>query len=89
MISLAALAHSGQLSPSGHLGKMDDARQLQDAMEELPEELREVILLRDFELLPWPRVAERLECAESTARDRHKRAYARLGEILPSESGEA
>lgn len=74
---------SGRISMSRLIEHAEEAEILQEAMGCLSEDHREIILLRDFEELTWPQVAERLDCAQSTARERYQRAYAALGDLLP------
>ncbi|HPF70522.1 MAG TPA: sigma-70 region 4 domain-containing protein, partial [Candidatus Krumholzibacteria bacterium] len=53
-----------------------------DALAALPYELREVVLLRDWEGLDHAAVARQVGASEVAVRKRYSRALARLGELL-------
>jgi RNA polymerase sigma-70 factor (ECF subfamily) len=55
---------------------------LRDAMATLPDEQREALQLRVIEEQPYATVAERLGCAEATARQRVSRGLRRLAMVL-------
>lgn len=73
---------AGGESPLELANQAEEMLLLQTAMEQLPENLREVILQRDFELKSWPNVAAALGRAQSTAREWYRKAHTRLGELL-------
>ena len=52
------------------------------ALEKLPEDLREVVLLRKYESKPWEEVADLLEESSSSSRRRYVRAIGVLREML-------
>jgi len=56
--------------------------QVREAVEQLPESWREVILLRDFQQLRWKEVAQVLESTEKAVQNMHARARIRLASIL-------
>jgi len=73
---------SSEPTPTEKVGGSEQILRFQQAMERLPGDLRDIVLLRDFERLSWPETAARAKCADSTARERHKRAYKLLGDYL-------
>ncbi len=60
-------------------------RVVQEALLELPEQLREVVLLRDYEGFDHNTIAGMLGSSSSAVRKRYSRALARLGELLEGE----
>ena len=69
-------------SPSRALERAERAAQLRRALEHLPEEDREVLLMRNYEDLPYGEIAALLDISPAAARQRHGRALARLGRLL-------
>jgi RNA polymerase sigma-70 factor (ECF subfamily) len=63
---------------------IEDERQarVRVGLELLDREDREVILLREFDGLPFGRIGERLQVSEDAARQRFNRALPRLAEVL-------
>ena len=57
-------------------------QQVAVALERLPEDLREVVLLKRYESKPWREVAEVLGESDSTSRRRYVRAIDALREML-------
>ena len=57
-------------------------RRVQEAILDLPETLREVVLLRDYEGLDHKEIAEILEIGHDAVRKRYSRALAELGRLL-------
>ena len=66
----------------GVLALADDVRRLQDAICELPDRLRSVILLRDIAQMPYRRVASLLGITSGTARLYRRHAVVRLAELM-------
>lgn len=64
------------------LDAREAARVLEQALGELSEKLRSVILLRDYEGLSYAEIAEALGIGEGTARKRHSRALGELREAM-------
>ena len=58
---------------------------LAEALTTLPEDQREALRLRVIDALPYPEVAERLQCAEAAARQRVSRGLRRLALVLQEE----
>lgn len=84
---------SGALSDTTRMNSMVDAREesppdaaerleeesmLLDALAKLPERDRDVLIMRQFERLTWPRIAEILEVPESSCRRWYEEAVDRL-----------
>jgi RNA polymerase sigma factor (sigma-70 family) len=63
-----------------------ELRMLEQAIAELPEGCRAVLLLRKVELLSHREIAERLGIAVSTVEKQHARALRLLRAALPAES---
>jgi RNA polymerase sigma-70 factor (ECF subfamily) len=64
-----------------------ELRQLEEAIAQLPEGCRTVLLLRKIDLLSHHEIAERLGIAISTVEKQHARALRLLRAALPAESG--
>ena len=69
-------------SPSQHVSKQEMATRVRQALAELAETDCEVLLMRDFEGLPYEEIAYVLGTTAATARKRRGRALIRLGTIL-------
>lgn len=72
-----------QRSPLSAAGFNEDSHRLLEALEQLSDEYRRVIELRDFEGMPHREIAERMgKPSEAAAQMLHARAIARLTTIL-------
>ena len=71
-----------QSSPSGKAARREQAVLLADALEQLPGDYREVIVLRHFEELTFPQVAQRLGRSEDSVKKTWARALAALRRSL-------
>jgi RNA polymerase sigma-70 factor (ECF subfamily) len=71
---------AGETGPSQKLAQKELRKLVQQTIDSLKEEDREIILLREFEDLPNSEVAELLGLSESAATMRHGRALHRLKE---------
>ena len=69
-------------TPSVEVGRAETADAVRDAIAELPERYREVILLRDYADSPWEEVGEELDLSPNAARMLHSRALTKLGGLL-------
>jgi RNA polymerase sigma-70 factor (ECF subfamily) len=69
-------------SPSQEVVKQEQSVRLAEVLERLPEEFREVIILRNLEGLPHDEVARRMERSPGAVRMLWVRALARLREEL-------
>lgn len=74
---------------SARLIRQELRDRVQQALEQLPSELREVLILRHLERMPVAEVAERMQIAEGTVRSRQFRALALLRQLLDTGSTEA
>ena len=72
------------LNPSSLVLKNADMEMLQRSLEQLPDEFREVIVLRDLEELSYKQIAEVTNVPLGTVMSRLARARARLKQILCS-----
>ena len=61
-----------------------EREQVRAAIPQLPEELREMIILREYEALSYQEIAVVLDCPPGTVMSRLARACARLLELLPA-----
>lgn len=61
-------------TPEGHLLSDEIARTVQRALDELPEDLRTAIVLREFDGLSYEEIANTMECPIGTVRSRIFRA---------------
>jgi len=69
--------------PGSELRSEEHRAIVRECLASLPERYREVILMRDYEDVPWPEVVERLAASsEGAARMLHLRAIEKLGEAL-------
>lgn len=73
-------------SPAGdphlhYISKLEIA-QVRDAIQQLPAEFREIIILREYEELSYQEIAEILQCPPGTVMSRLARARSRLRSIL-------
>jgi len=65
--------------------KSEQVRLVQSALNMLPEMLREVVLLRDYQDLPHEDIAECLGISSAAARKRYSRALSQLAQLLSAE----
>jgi RNA polymerase sigma-70 factor (ECF subfamily) len=79
---LAQRLLAGSLTPGRKVVKQEMVRRVRQAMAQLPEAEREIILLRNFEELSNTEVAAILEIEPATASKRYGRALLRLHRIL-------
>ena len=77
---------AGDSTPSQQLDQQELARRVRQAVAQLPDPDREVLMMRTFEGLSFEEVGVLLEIDPATARKRHGRALLRLHKIL-SEGG--
>ena len=77
------LAASGS-TPSQHVSKREQAVLLALALEKLPDDYREVIILRHLEALTFPQVAERMNRSEDSVQKLWVRALGRMRTSLSS-----
>ncbi len=80
-IALANLTAQGT-SPSGRMAKEEEGVLLARALASLPQDYREVIILRSLEDLPYQEVARRMERSEGSARMLWLRALSQLKRAL-------
>jgi RNA polymerase sigma-70 factor (ECF subfamily) len=69
-------------SPSQHVSRREQAVLLADALKRLPEEYGEVIILRHFEGLRFPEIAQRMQRSVDSVEKLWVRALARLRRSL-------
>ena len=68
--------------PGDEAIRAEDRRSLQQALDQLPEEFRLPVVLRDVAQLEYAEIAERLGIPAGTVRSRISRGRARLAELL-------
>lgn len=73
---------NGRATPEGEAIAAERERLVQEAIGRLPEQLREVVVLRDYEGLDHEAIAEIVGASGTAVRKRYSRALARLGEFL-------
>jgi RNA polymerase sigma-70 factor (ECF subfamily) len=81
-VCLGAQLVAAQSSPSSHASRRERAVLLADAMQELPEDYREVIILRQLEGLSFPEVSQRMGRTEDSVKNLWARALSRLRRSL-------
>ena len=72
------------MNPSALALKSGEVEMLKESLEELPEEFREVIVLRDLEEMSYKQIAEVINVPLGTVMSRLARARGRLKRILCS-----
>ena len=73
---------ASQSSPSQQASRREQAVLLADALNALPEDYREVIILRQLEDLPFAEVAERMDRTENSVKNLWARALGRLRRLM-------
>jgi len=71
-----------QHGPHQQLMRKVEAERVREAIRQLPDDFREVILLREYEDLSYREIAELVGCPAGTVMSRLARARARLRELL-------
>lgn len=85
---LAELLAAGGSSPSRHLVREEERREIWRALSELSEQDREILVMRYIDGLSFAEIAAILALSEGSARVRHFRALQRLGPRLgPADDG--
>jgi len=75
-------------APPGLPGRIEEVARLEAAMERLPDEYREVILLRDYAGAAWDLIAEQTRRpGTDAARRMHARALMQLARLARGDSG--
>ena len=83
----AGLAVETAKDPHSLYVKKIETDQVREALEQLPEVLREIIVLREFAELSYQEIAALLQCPLGTVMSRLSRARVKLGTLLsPSQS---
>lgn len=78
--------HTAQdVSPSRIVADKEDSERVAQVLETLPDDYREVILLRNFEELPYDQIAQRMGRSEPAVRMLWLRALSELGNRFKSE----
>jgi RNA polymerase sigma-70 factor (ECF subfamily) len=75
-------AASGALDPQAIMLRTEDTQRVRQALEQLPDEFREVIVLRELEGLPYKDIAQIAAIPIGTVMSRLARARERLQQIL-------
>jgi RNA polymerase sigma-70 factor, ECF subfamily len=73
-------------SPSARAERREEARRLAEAMERLPADYRDVLLLRHFQGLTFPEIARRLDKTLDVVKNVWLRGLARLRRTLEKEA---
>src|SRR6516165_1881337 len=81
-VALGAQLVATQSSPSAQAPRREQAVLLADAIGELPDDYREVIILRQLEGLSFPQVAQRMGRTEDSVKNLWARALGRLRRSL-------
>lgn len=71
-----------QPDPLSDAGRQEELANLRQALTELPDDMREILLLRDFHDLPYAEIASVLDIAAGTVMSRLHRARSTLRERL-------
>jgi RNA polymerase sigma-70 factor (ECF subfamily) len=73
-------------SPSGYAARREDELRLADTLARLPDDYRDVIMLRHIEGLPFEEVAARMDRSAGAVRMLWLRALKKMREVLTSEN---
>jgi len=84
---LSGIAVDTGTSPSGVAIRHEESARLAAALEQLPEEMREVILARHVEDVPYAELAQRLGRKEPAVRMLYVRAIRRMKEVCGADDG--
>jgi len=79
---LAQQLYAGGSSPSKQLSRREIARCMNEALAQLPEADREILLMRNFEDLSYDEIGAAVEIEPAAARKRYGRALIRLQNLL-------
>jgi RNA polymerase sigma-70 factor, ECF subfamily len=71
-----------QRDPHQQLMRKVEVERVREAIRQLPDDFREVILLREYDDLSYREIAELIDCPAGTVMSRLARARARLRELL-------
>jgi RNA polymerase sigma-70 factor, ECF subfamily len=80
--NLADLSISAEESPHDLYVRKIDRERVRAAIEQLPIEFREIIILREYEELSYSEIANLLQCPMGTVMSRLARARSKLGALL-------
>lgn len=83
--ALVETVPNGGADPEQKLLEAEEAGRVQRALGRLPEDLRTVVLLREYDGRKHDEIAEIVGASAQAVRKRYSRALARLGEILKEE----
>ena len=72
--------------PHLHYVSKLEVEQVRDAIQQLPQEFREIIILREYDELSYQEIAEILQCPAGTVMSRLARARSRLRSILSNQA---
>ena len=86
MADLGDLNDSGAADPARAIAAQDEARRLRFAINQLPIECREVLVLRELEELSYRQIAQIVDCPIGTVMSRLSRARDKLSTELLSEA---
>jgi RNA polymerase sigma-70 factor, ECF subfamily len=79
---LARQLHGGEATPSEQLKQAEAADRIREAVEQLPEHERDVVVMRHYEELSNQEIATVLQVKAATVSKRHGRAMLRLHNLL-------
>ena len=79
---IAAQIQAAGSSPSQHAARAELAQQVREALAQLDDGDREILMMRAFEDLPYDEIAYVLQIQPAAARKRHGRSLLRLDELL-------
>jgi RNA polymerase sigma-70 factor (ECF subfamily) len=80
--ALGKLLAAGDSSPSERAQEQEASARLADALAELDEDAREVIVLRNLQELEWTEVGRRMGRSPDAARMLWRRALSELGDVI-------
>jgi len=81
-LELAQRLVASDPTPSEQVDQKERARRVREALEQLLEVDREILLMRNYEQLSYAQIGNILAIEATAARNRHARALLRLGKLL-------
>lgn len=83
----AGVLEGEEKQPLENLAKKEDAREVREAVSDLPPHHRDVLLLRFMEGLPYQDIAEEMDCSIGTVKSRIHYALKKVGRRLGPREG--
>ena len=73
--------------PASSMSRTENKEIVKEALNQLPEKQREVLILSYYQNLSYPQIAKKMSCSTSTVKTHMARAVRKLMHILPDHGG--